>query len=193
MKRYLALSFVLLLSITGSAHALNGYYPPARQQIDDPVDTIQVALDKLQKFSLNRDRARPELLTAFINNEIIPHFAFDQMTYWIAGPFVRNMNQTNLAALETQVKKAFLTSLDKHLSTYNADSIRMNFRRAQYRGPNDVTVSAFLFSPRQRPDRLDFRMKTDGKHWKIIDVTANGISAALYYRQHFISTLRQYR
>ena len=193
MKQYLPLFFVLLFSINGSTHAYNGYYQPSNQAIENPVNTIQNALDKLQKFSTNKDNARPELLRAFIEKEIVPHFAFDQMTHWIAGPFARRMNASNLEALETRVKKAFLTSLDKHLSNYNAGSVRFNFRRAQYRGRDEAIVSTLLFSPNQRPDRLDFRMKVNGSGWKIIDVTANGISAALYYRKHFISTLRQYR
>ena len=156
MKPFVSLFFILLISVTGSVHAFNGSYPPSNQSIENPVNTIQTALDKLQKFSANRDNTRPELLRGFIENEIIPHFAFDQMTYWIAGPFARRMNTANLSELETRV------------------------------------VSVLLFSPNQRPDRLNFRMKANGNSWKIIDVTANGISAALYYRKHFISTLRQY-
>ena len=193
MKRQASLFFILLFTAIGSAQAFNGYYPAPNQTIENPVNTIQAALDKLQKFSANRDKIRPELLHGFLENEIIPHFAFDQMTYWIAGPFARRMSQENLSALQQRVKKTFLNSLDKHLSNYNASSLRINMRRAQYRGPNEAIVSTLLFSPNQRPDRLDFRMKAQGGSWKIIDVTANGISAALYYRKHFMSTLRQYR
>ena len=83
--------------------------------------------------------------------------------------------------------------MSTHLGNYNASSIRANIRRAQYRGRNDVNVSMLLIGTKQRPDRLDFRMKLQGNSWKIIDVTANGISAALYYRQQLISTLRRYR
>ena len=193
MKHYLPLFFALLFSITGSAHAFNGHYAPSKQPLDNPIQTIQNALDKLQKFSANKDNTRPELLRGFIENEIIPHFAFEQMTYWIAGPYARHMNASNMAELESRVKKTFLSSLDKHLSNYNASSTRVNIRHAQYRGPKDVTVTTLLFGSSQRPDRLDFRMQAQGNHWKIIDVTANGLSAALYYRKHFISTLRQYR
>lgn len=193
MKYYLPLFFVLLSSMTTSAYAFNGFYPPARQTLENPVNTIQNALDKLQKFSANRDKARPELLRGFIESEIIPHFAFDQMTHWIAGPFARHMNAENMATLENRVKKEFFNSLDRHLSNYNASGIRVNIRRAQYRGPGDVIVTALLFSPNQRPDRLDFRMKINGGSWKIIDVTANGISAALHYRKRFMSMLRRYR
>lgn len=193
MKHYLTLFFVLLFTLAGSANAFNNRYAPAYPSTENPVQTIQTALNKLQKFSANKDNTNPKLLRGFIENEIIPHFAFDQMTYWIAGPYARRMNASNLQELEDRVKKTFLNSLDKHLSTYNASSVKMNFRRAQYRGPNEAIVSTMLLSPNQRPDRLDFRMKADGNGWKIVDVTANGISATLYYRKHFMSTLREYR
>ena len=193
MKHFLSLFFVLLFAQASSANAYNGYYAPPAQSIENPVNTIQKALDKLQKFSANKDNTNPKLLRGFIENEIIPHFAFDQMTYWIAGPYARRMNSANLKDLENRVKKTFLNSLDKQLSNYNASSLKMNFRRAQYRGRNEAIVSTMLVTPNQRPDRLEFRMKAHGNGWKIVDVTANGISAALYYRKHFMSTLRQYR
>ena len=193
MKHYFSLFFVLLFSVAGSAQAFNGYYAPANRPLESPVQTIQKTLDKLQKFSANKYNAKPELLRGFIENEIIPHFAFDQMTYWVAGPYARRMNTSNMTELESNVKKTFLSSLDKHLSNYNASSARVSIQRAQFRGPNEAIVSTLLFSTNQRPDRLDFRMKILGNSWKIIDVTANGLSAALYYRKHFISTLRQYR
>ena len=153
----------------------------------------RAALDKLQKFSANRDKARPELLHGFLENEIIPHFAFDQMTYWIAGPYARYMNAANLKELEDKVKKTFLNSMSTHLGNYDANSSRVNFRPVQYRGYNNANVSAFISRPNHRPDQLEFRMKSQGNSWKIIDVKANGISAAQYYRKHFISILRQYR
>lgn len=194
MKRYLTLFFALVFSATGSALAFNGgYYAPPAQPIENPITTIQNTLDKLQKFSANKDNTNPALLRGFINKEIIPHFAFDQMTYWIAGPFARRMSATNFQELEARVKKAFLSSLDKHLSAYNASATRVNIQRAQYRGRNEAVVSTLLFGSKQRPDRLDFRMKAQGNSWKIIDITANGMSAAQYYRKHFMSTLRQYR
>lgn len=193
MKRYMPQFFILLIAFAGSAHAFNGYYSPSSPTIENPVQTIQNTLDKLHKFSINKYNTKPEMLRSFIENEIIPHFSFDQMTYWIAGPYARRMTSSNLAELESRVKKTFLTSLDKHLSNYNASSRRVNIRHAQYRGPNEAIVSTILFGNNQRPDRLDFRMRIMGNNWKIIDVTANGLSATMYYRKHFLSTLRQYR
>ena len=193
MKHRLFLFFVLLFTLAGTAHALNSYYPSPSQQIENPVQTIQNTLDKLQAFSANSQNTNPELVRGFIENEIIPQFAFDQMTYWVAGPYARRMNAANMTDLENSIKKSFLNSLSTHLGNYNASSIRANIRHAQYRGPDEANVSMLLVGNKQLPDRLDFRMKRQGNNWKIIDVTANGISAALYYRQYFMSTLRQYR
>ncbi|MDH5611230.1 MAG: ABC transporter substrate-binding protein [Gammaproteobacteria bacterium] len=193
MKRHLSLLFVLLLTMTSSVQAFNGYYAPPKQTIESPLQTIQSALEKLQAFSTNKKNTNPELLRGFIENEIIPHFAFDQMTYWIAGPYARRMNAENMKELENSVKKTFLNSLSTHLGNYNASSIRANLKRAQYRGRDEANVSMMLIGTKQMPDRLDFRMKLQGKNWKIIDITANGLSAAMYYRQYFMSTLQQYR
>lgn len=193
MKAYLSLFYILLLTVTGSVHAFNNYNPPAYQPIESPIHTIQNTLNKLQAFSVNSQNTNPELLRNFIENEITPHFAFDQMTYWIAGPYARHMNTSNMLALEARVKKTFLTSMSTHLGNYNANTTTVRIKRAQYRGPNDAIVSVLLFSPNKRPDQLDFRMRVLGDNWKIVDVQANGTSAALYYRKHFISTLRQYR
>ena len=193
MKQYLPLFFILLLTATSSAQAFNGRYAPTGQATENPVQTIQNALNKLQAFNTNSKKANPKLLRGFIEKEIIPHFAFDQMTYWIAGPYARYMNAVNLKELEDKVKKTFLNSMSTHLGNYDANSSRVNFRPVQYRGYNDANVTAFISRPSRRPDQLEFRMKAQGNSWKIIDVKANGISAAQYYRKHFISILRQYR
>lgn len=190
---------VMLLSFAGTAHAYygyNGYNNYGSQQYqtrEDPVTTIQNALDKLQTFSANSHNINPILLRSFIENEVIPHFAFDQMTRWIAGPYARQMSPSDMMELEERVKQTFLTSLGKHLGNFDSSTTRVNFRPAQFRSRNEATVTALIYRPGIRPARLEFRMKAHGNQWKIIDVKANGTSAVLYYRQHFMSTLRQYR
>ena len=191
MKYYVSLLFVLLFSVMSSAHAFNGYSTPG-QSIENPAQTIHNTLQKLQKFGTNRSNTNPELLRNFIENKIIPHFAFDQMTYWIAGPYARRMDAEKMTKLEARVKQAFLDSLGKHLADYDASATRVTIKPVRYRGRDQANVTAFIHSNKPYADRLDFRMKVQGSDWKIIDVKANGNSAALYYRKHFLSTLRQY-
>ena len=85
MKRFTAIlksfTFTCLVVLSTSAQAYNNYYKQDYQTRSNPVDTIQSALDKLKTFSTNRQNINPVLLRSFIENEIIPHFSFDQMTY----------------------------------------------------------------------------------------------------------------
>lgn len=194
MIRSLALLFALCVMFSHNALAYNPYYAPPYQAQEDPVVTIQTALDKLKTFSANRRNINPILLRSFIENEIIPHFAFDQMTRWIAGPYARQMSPAALDELEQRVKQTFLASMAKHLGSFDADATRVNFRPAHYRSPTEATVTAMIYrQPGMRPDRLDFRMRAHNYSWKIIDVKANGTSAVLYYRKHFMDQLRNMR
>ena len=181
------------LTLAAPAVGYNNYYAPPYQAPQNPVHTIQQALDKLKTFSANRDTINPILLRSFIENEIIPHFAFNQMTHWIAGPYARQMRLADMIELETRVKNTFLASLAKHLGSYNADSTRVLFRPVRMNRPYEATVTALVYRPNTQPARLDFRMRAHNASWKIIDVKANGTSAVLYYRKHFADHLRNFR
>ena len=191
---FIARIFIISLALNASAQAYNPYYAPPYLTQEDPVVTIQNALDKLKTFSINSDNINPLLLRSFIENEIIPHFDFAQMTRWIAGPYARQMSPSALTELEQRVKQTFLASMAKHLGSYDAQSTRVTFRAAQFRSPTEATVTAMIYRQNgMRPDRLEFRMRAHNNSWKIIDVKANGTSAVLYYRKHFMNQLRQPR
>jgi len=158
----------------------------------NPTSIIRTALNKITTFSSNSDKVNPVKLRGFIENEIIPHFDFDNMSHWITGRFASNMDDKDKAEFQRSLRQTFLSSLAKHLGSFDAKNTRVKFYPARYRGPEETFVSTSIYRPDTMPVRLDFRMRRVGNDWKIIDVKANGSSAVLYYRRHFISQLRQY-
>ena len=95
MKKILyPITFFILLVITPFA---NAYHPQQQTNQNDPIKYIQTALDKLEEFSSNTNTASPILLRTFIENEIIPHFSFDEMSRWITGPFAQRMTKEEKA------------------------------------------------------------------------------------------------
>ena len=186
----LACSLVLLNAPL--IHAYNGYYPQQQTRQQDPVQQIQTALEKLEKFTSNVDKANPVLLRTFIETEIIPHFSFDDMARWITGPFSQRMTKADKSAFQTKLKTAFLNSLARHLGSFDAIEDRVRFHPTRYRGYDEAVVSARVYRSDGYPAKLDFRMRRNGSDWKIVDVSANGTSAVVYYRQHFMADLRQY-
>ena len=159
----------------------------------DPAYVIQTTLKKITSFSSNSDRVNPIKLRSFIENEIIPHFDFDNMSHWITGRYARNMSDNDKSDFQRNLRETFLSSLSKHLGSFDAANTRVRFYPARYRGQGETFVSTSIYRPDTLPVRLDFRMKLDADNWKIIDIKANGSSAVIYYRRHFISQLRQYQ
>ena len=191
------ITFILLLVTTSFAYAYNSHYPQRQQQQQtqqkDPLNYIQTALDKLEKFNSNTSTTSPVLLRSFIENEIIPHFSFEEMSRWITGPYSQRMTREEKVEFQDRLKEAFLNSLSKHIGSFDAIKNRVRFYPTKYRGHDESVVSAQVYRTDDYPVKLDFRMRLMGPDWKIVDVRANGTSAVLFYRQHFMADLRQYR
>lgn len=185
----LFIAFISLLLVSSLSFA---YIPPTVKS-SDPAYIIHTALAKITTFSSNSDKVRPVKLRGFIENEIIPHFDFNNMSHWITGRYARNMADKDKTDFQRNLRETFLSSLAKHLGSFDAKNTRIRFRPARYRGPAEAFVSASVYRPDTPTVRLDFRMKQNGNDWKIIDVKANGSSAVLYYRRHFMSQLRSYQ
>jgi len=183
------LTFISLFVATSGVFA----YTPPTMKPGDPAYVIHTTLDKITTFSSNSDKVSPLQLRSFIENEIIPHFDFNNMSHWITGRYASNMTDKDKTDFQRSLRETFLSSLAKHLGSFDARNTRVRFFPARYRGPAEAFVSTTIYRPDTLTVRLDFRMKRAGNDWKIIDIKANGSSAVLYYRRHFMSQLRQYQ
>ncbi len=183
------ITFFSLLLLTSTVSA----YTPPTMKTSDPAYIIHTALEKITTFSSNSNKVNPVQLRGFIENEIIPHFDFDNMSHWITGRYASNMSEQDKTDFQRSLRETFLSSLAKHLGSFDAKNTRIRFFPARFRGPAEAFVSTTVYRPDTLSVRLDFRMKRNGNDWKIIDVKANGSSAVIYYRRHFMSQLRQYQ
>ena len=188
-KSRVLLPFISLFLLSSFAFANT----PPQQRSNDPAYVIKTTLEKVTTFSSNSDKVNPVQLRGFIENQIIPHFDFDNMSHWITGRFASNMTEKDRTDFQRSLRETFLSSLAKHLGSFDAQNTRFRFYPARYRGPGEAFVSTTVYRPDMISVRLDFRMRRNGNDWKIIDIKANGSSAVLYYRRHFISQLRNYR
>ena len=182
------ITFLSLLLASTTIFASNG----SDLKSTDPGYIIYKTLNKITTFSSNSDKVSPVKLRGFIENEIIPHFDFNHMSHWITGRFADNMSDKDKDAFQRNLRETFLTSLAKHLGSFDAESTRVRFRPVRYRGRDEAFVSTNVYRPDTMPVHLDFRMRLTDNDWEIIDVKANGSSAVLYYRRHFMAELRMF-
>ncbi|MCG6936621.1 MAG: ABC transporter substrate-binding protein [Gammaproteobacteria bacterium] len=189
--RIQALTFVALVSMLLALPSFA--YTSSEPTAEDPGYVIKTTLDKITTFSSNSDKVDPARLRGFIENQIIPHFDFDNMSHWITGRYARYMSDKDKTDFQRNLRETFLSSLAKHLGSFDAKNTHVRFFPARYRGEDEAFVNTDVYRPDALTVQLDFRMRREGNDWKIIDIKANGSSAVLYYRDHFMSQLRQYQ
>ncbi len=161
--------------------------------IPDPEKELKQAVTNLEKFIKGKDAAHPGMLRAFLESEIFPHFDFDAMSEWITGPYARYMSTEDKKKFQARLQETFLTALVRHLGGFDPANTKLSFDKTTFRARGEeAIVRVNVIRPEQRPARLEFGMRRNDSKWKIVDVKANGTSAVLYYRRHFIAELRDY-
>ena len=123
--------------------------------------------------------------------EIARYFDFSYMTQWVAGRNYRYMSEGQRQAMEEQLKQMFLTALAQRLGSYSNQSVRFN--RPHRVNSQEVSVGVDILKPGGYPARLDFRFYRGDDGWKVFDVSANGSSALVHYRQYFTRLQYQQR
>ncbi len=161
--------------------------------VPDPVKELKQAVEDLERFIKGKDAAHPGMLRAYLEKEIFPHFDFNAMAEWITGPYARYMSAQDKAKFQSKLRETFLTALVKHMGGFDPVDSSLRYEKTIFRGRGDeAVVRVRVVRPDQRPARLEFGMRRNDGRWKIVDVKANGTSAVLYYRRHFIAELRDY-
>ncbi len=196
MKGKLALVFGLLVGCSGLASA-QPYYPSgatppahARQvQVPGPTLILKQGLQRLTAFMGSEARPNSRQIAAFLDQEIAPYFDFDYMARWAGGRLWQKMTPQQRREFEGQLQQMFLGTLAQRLGGYGGQQVRV-MRPRQGRN-NEVTVDVAVMNPGSYPSRLKFRFYPSRDGWRIFDVSANGSSAVMYYRQYFSQKMRR--
>ena len=157
-----------------------GPYPGAAA-VDTPEALVRGAIAKLLEFSRSESSEDRMAAIAFLEREIAQHVDFDAMTRAAAGPLYRQMSAAQRNETRSRIKEHFLTTLASGLIGYDLRDIRVA-RSSRDRRGRGASVSVYLRQPRGLSTRLDFRFYPSRLGWKVYDVSANGRSATLFYR-----------
>jgi len=165
--------------------------PVQRQNADleEAAGILKAGLTKLTGFFGQPQRPGKDQIAAFLDKEIAPYFDFSYMAQWAAGPMYRRMGEQRQKAMETDIKTRFLTTMAQKLTSFNNQSV--SYLPPRQSSAKQVELSITIGNRGSYPARLDFRLYKSSNGWKVYDVSANGSSALMYYRQYYRQQMRQ--
>jgi phospholipid transport system substrate-binding protein len=165
---------------------------PKPMQAVAPDEIVRQGIDRLKGFLSRGNSPSEQELLHFLNREIAPYFDFAYMAQQVAGSNAQGMNQTQKGQFSSQLKRLFFGALARNLGAYSNPAPRIDIYPARMNpGSREVKVNALVMSYRGRAMRLQFRFYLSANGWKIFDVTANGSSAVVHYRNYFANMARQ--
>lgn len=201
--------FSMVAAIAFSSHwaAAQGYggypawdaYPGGDLEQDDtsgmalvergsPAVMLRDGVERLTRFLQRRPSQR--VLATYLEREVAPWFDFDYMAQWAAGRHLRHLDEDQFDDLAMRLKQSFLEKMTQKLASYSQQ--RASFLPPRALGPNQIILPVVIENPGNGyPARLEFQMNKTSQGWKVVDVSANGMSALVFYRQMFDDMVRQ--
>ncbi len=157
-----------------------------------PAQLLQNGIRELQTFMAS-DQARDRgAIEQFIRQRMDTYFDFNRMAELVGGPRLRDLDEGQKAAFRQRLQEMFLTAFVNNIASRSGQQPEVDFLPTRRVGDDEVNVYARVRFPDNSTSRLVFRLSKDGNSWKVFDVSADGSSAVLYYRKHFMAQARQY-
>lgn len=190
MQGFKWLMMLTLCCTSGLLQAQYYYQPEQRyravppvQQAPGPDMVLQHGLQKLMTFVSREQMASPEETMLFLEKEISPYFDFDYMSQWVGSGRWARMAPAQRQQMSTRLRQMFLTTLSQKLTKFGGQGFKV--MRPRFRQGGEVIVPVAVQNPGGYPAKLNFRFYRSSAGWKVFDVSANGSSALVYYRQYF--------
>lgn len=157
----------------------------------DPGQSLQTMVNQISAFQ--RSSSDSLAKRRFVEQEIVPRFAFSTMAHWIAGPYARYMSPEDKTVFAVQLKKNLSGFFIRHLDKFHPDTTTIEIFRTRFSRGDEATVVMRIVFQQRHPLLLSFRMQRLKHEWKIVDIRSNGASLTMYFRAHYIRQLRSFR
>ncbi len=158
----------------------------------DPVVLIQTTTDKLLT-SLRSNRKllseNPQYINELINSAVVEHFDFEKMSRLVLGKHWRRATAAQRQQFPEEFKALLIRTYATALLEYDDQDIRYLASPAS-NDRDEAIVKTEIVPENASPIPVNYRLYRSEKHWKIYDITIDGISLVMTYRSTFASQIR---
>lgn len=188
MKQLVLAALSMLLA--ASAVQAQPFGPPGGRaasgylaEIGAPETAVRSTIAALSDFVRENDPSDRVATMAFLERQIAPQIDFDTMARRAAGPMYRGLSPAQRNRIRGRIKEHFLGTLAGGLMRRGTANVRVvSAIPGRFGMGRGATVTVYVGTAGRPTTRLDFRLYPSQAGWKVYDVSANGRSATLFYR-----------
>ena len=185
MNNLNTLLFCVLVTIAGNL--------PAQTNTNDPVEITRMTVDEIiddmrsNEAVYTSDRVQ---LDAMVERRLLPRFNFNVMTQLAVGKYWAQASPEQKNKLTDEFRTLLVRTYTNMLFS-NINMVYENRNGTVSTGkssmtPNgDAIVEVVVTRQSGEPLSLSLRMRRDREDWKVIDISADGISLIVNYRASF--------
>ena len=181
------LAWIAGLLMMGTVQVPAAVTPGADAQavIKDTSEKVLNAL-RVEGELLKKDPAK---LYKLIDELILPHFDFEQMSRWVLGRYWRQATPDQRTEFVAQFQALLVRTYSQALVEFRDQSV--NFLPVRERSADEVTVRAEIDQGGGPRIPMVYEMSRTDNGWKVYDVSVNGVSLVITYRSSFAQEIKR--
>ena len=131
----------------------------------------------------------PKRVYEIIDQLILPHFDFREMSRWVLGPHWRKASEEQRAEFARQFQALLVRTYSRALLEFRNQKV--DFLTPRERSEREVTIRAKVDRGGGPAIPVTYEMHKTDDGWKAIDVAIDGVSLVLNYRSSFNQEIRR--
>lgn len=134
-------------------------------------------------------KSNPARLYKLIDELILPHFDFRQMSQWVLGPAWRRATPAQREEFVAQFQSLLVRTYSSALADYRNQQVE--FLPSRERSADEVTVRAEIDQGAGPRIPITYEMHRTDAGWKVYDVAVEGVSLVINYRASFNQEIKR--
>ena len=135
-------------------------------------------------------RSDPGKLFALVDEVVLPHFDFDEMTDLALGKYRKKVSAEQKPLIVAEFRNLLVRTYGMALLEFNDRAITYLPFDGQL-ASGDVIVKTQIEQSSGPPIQLDYRIKQGDQGWKVYDISVDQISLVTNYRSSFARQIKK--
>ena len=156
---------------------------------DDPAAVVTALGNKALAEIKNGAAARPQMEANF--KELLnAYFDVPSISRFVLGRYWRAATDGERAEFTQLFEELVVQSYAARFSQYSGETFKVDKVVKDQPDPGDAIVHCQVQAAGQEPVRAEWRLKSNGGHYRIVDVKIEGVSMVQTFRDEFASVIR---